>query len=113
VLAIVLVMKPPRSKADVDLAAAMMALPELVESREQAKNARAEGRISTAAQFLADFESRHSLALRASTSAQIEARRSDKVFGERLSRIMREDQPILDGLAHLDAAPVPREVSSS
>jgi|SRR5271154_7134583 len=38
---------------------AMAALPEFVQSRARARNARSEGRTTSAAQFVADFESRH------------------------------------------------------
>jgi hypothetical protein len=57
-LSIVLVMEP-HSQADIDLATAMLTLPEFMESRARAENARSEGRTSSAAQFLADFNSRH------------------------------------------------------
>jgi antitoxin (DNA-binding transcriptional repressor) of toxin-antitoxin stability system len=39
---------------------AMAALPEFVDSRARGENARSEGRTSSAAEFLADFQSRHS-----------------------------------------------------
>lgn len=38
---------------------AMAALPEFVDSRSRAENARSEGRTSSATEFLADFQSRH------------------------------------------------------
>jgi antitoxin (DNA-binding transcriptional repressor) of toxin-antitoxin stability system len=38
---------------------AMAALPEFVQSRDRARNARREGRTASAAEFLQDFESRH------------------------------------------------------
>ena len=44
---------------DLELQTAMIAVPEFAESREWARNARAEGRPGTAAEVLADFAARY------------------------------------------------------
>jgi hypothetical protein len=58
---------------DTELAAAMMELPEFVKSRKQARNARAEGRTSSAAEAKADFESRYGRARQLSTEEVVRA----------------------------------------